>query len=176
MHETLHTYRFLSLRRKNTFPSFHASLIISVFSQRHPIIVKSVTNRSFHFGVWRRYASSIIIFVPWHYFFETIFEYQHWTPFLRHWCNMMYDVMLCKWCDVMQNDICRRSRFIFRCKPPLGAPSPFTSAESTFIFRCKPPLGASSPFTSAESTFIFRCKLCIPFGTTFEQKTCAALP
>ena len=32
-------------------------------------------------------------------------------------------------------------------KPPLGASSPFTSAESAFIFRCKPPLGASSPFT-----------------------------
>jgi hypothetical protein len=68
------------------------------------------------------------------------------------------------------------SAFIFHCKPPLGASSPFTSAESAFIFRCKPPLGASSPFTSAESTFIFRCKLCIPFGTTFEQKTYAALP
>ena len=25
MHEILHTYHFLSLRRKNTFPSFHAS-------------------------------------------------------------------------------------------------------------------------------------------------------
>ena len=47
----------------------------------------------------------------------------------------------------MQNDICRRSTFIFHCKPPLGASSPFTSAESAFIFRCKPPLGASSPFT-----------------------------
>jgi hypothetical protein len=44
------------------------------------------------------------------------------------------------------------------------------------IFRCKPPLGASSPSTSAVSAFIFRCKLCIPFGTTFEQKTHAALP
>jgi hypothetical protein len=60
------------------------------------------------------------------------------------------------------------SALTFRCKPPLGASSPFTSAESTFIFRCKPPLGASSPSTSAESTFIFRCKLCIPLGTTFE--------
>jgi hypothetical protein len=60
------------------------------------------------------------------------------------------------------------SAFIFRCKPPLGASSPFTSAESAFIFRCKPPLGASSPFTSAESAFIFRCKLYIPLGTTFE--------
>jgi hypothetical protein len=51
-----------------------------------------------------------------------------------------------------------KSAFTFRCKPPLGASSPFTSAESAFIFRCKPPLGASSPFTSAESAFIFRCK------------------
>jgi hypothetical protein len=41
-------------------------------------------------------------------------------------------------------------------------------------FRCKPPLGASSPFILAVSAFIFRCKLCIPFGTTFEQKTYAA--
>jgi hypothetical protein len=40
-----------------------------------------------------------------------------------------------------------KSALTFRCKPPLGASSPFTSAESAFIFRCKPPLGASSPFT-----------------------------
>jgi hypothetical protein len=60
------------------------------------------------------------------------------------------------------------SALTFRCKPPLGASSLFTSAESAFIFRCKPPLGASSPFTSAESAFIFRCRLCIPLGTTFE--------
>jgi hypothetical protein len=46
---------------------------------------------------------------------------------------------------------------------------------STLTFRCKPPLGASSPFTSAESAFIFRYKLCIPLGTTFEQKTYAVL-
>jgi hypothetical protein len=61
----------------------------------------------------------------------------------------------------MQNDICTEDTHIpaikihnlfvsaltFRCKPPLGASSPFTSAESAFIFRYKPPLGASSPFT-----------------------------
>jgi hypothetical protein len=68
------------------------------------------------------------------------------------------------------------SAFIFRCKPPLGAYSPFISALSAFIFRCKPPLGASSPFISVVSSFIFRCKLCIPFGTTFEQKTYAVFP
>jgi hypothetical protein len=60
------------------------------------------------------------------------------------------------------------SALTFRYKPPLGASSPFTSAESALTFRCKPPLGASSPFTSAESVLTFRCKLCIPLGTTFE--------
>src|SRR5690348_1783106 len=56
------------------------------------------------------------------------------------------------------------SALTFRCKPPLGASSPFTSAVFALTFR-------ASPYTSAESAFIFRCKLCIPFRTTFEQKT-----
>jgi hypothetical protein len=68
------------------------------------------------------------------------------------------------------------SALTFRCKPPLGSSSTFISAVSAFIFRCKPPLGASSPFILAVSAFIFRCKLCIPFGTTFEQKTYAVFP
>jgi hypothetical protein len=53
----------------------------------------------------------------------------------------------------MQNDIFRRlmkSAFIFRCKPPLGASSPFTSAESALTFRCKPPLGARGIATVLE--------------------------
>jgi hypothetical protein len=33
----------------------------------------------------------------------------------------------------------------------------------------------ASPYISAESALTFRCKLCIPFGTTFEQKTYTAL-
>jgi hypothetical protein len=72
--------------------------------------------------------------------------------------------------------ISAESALTFRCKPPLGASSPFISAESTLTFRYKPPLGASSPFISAESALTFRCKLCIPLGTTFEQKIYAALP
>jgi hypothetical protein len=52
----------------------------------------------------------------------------------------------------------------------------YFSGVSALTFRCKPPLGASSPFISAESALTFRCKLCIPLGTTFEQKTYAALP
>jgi hypothetical protein len=61
------------------------------------------------------------------------------------------------------------SALTFRCKPPLGASSPSTSAVFALTFR-------ASPYTSAASAFIFRCKLCIPFGMTFEPKTYAALP
>ena len=61
------------------------------------------------------------------------------------------------------------SALTFRCKPPLGASSPSISAVFALTFH-------ASPYISAESAFIFRCKLCIPFGTTFEQKTYAALP
>jgi hypothetical protein len=64
----------------------------------------------------------------------------------------------------MQNDVysegtgtsCDKSHDLFESvltfcyKPPLGASSPFTSAESAFIFRCKPPLGDSSPFTFSD--------------------------
>jgi hypothetical protein len=46
------------------------------------------------------------------HFFEAFSEGQHCIPFLCHWCNMMYDVMLCEmmwWCYAMQNDtLCRR--------------------------------------------------------------------
>jgi hypothetical protein len=57
----------------------------------------------------------------------------------------------------------------FRCKPPLGDSSPSILVVFALTFR-------ASPFISAESALTFRCKLCIPLGTTFEQKTYAALP
>jgi hypothetical protein len=72
-------------------------------------------------------------------------------------CNMMYDayamrndaMMLCyvRWCLFRRYTHIPAIKHIIFYKPPLGASSPFTSAESAFIFRCKPPLGASSPFT-----------------------------
>jgi hypothetical protein len=97
-------------------------------------------------------------------FFKTFFRRSILCPPLEPyavWCMML---MLCEmmwWCYVMQNDVysegtgtsCDKSYNLFELvltfcyKPPLGASSPFTSAESAFIFRCKPPLGASSPFT-----------------------------
>src|SRR5688572_20845187 len=61
------------------------------------------------------------------------------------------------------------SALTFCCKPPLGASSPFISAVFVLTFR-------ASPYISAESALTFHYKLCIPLGTTFEQKTYAALP
>jgi hypothetical protein len=97
---------------------------------------------------------------------------------------MMYDVMLCEWCDdvmLMQNDICAEDTHIATVEYTITLSFIFRLhrlffSVSALTFRCKPPLGASSPSISAVSAFIFRCKLCIPFGTTFEQKTYAALP
>src|SRR5690242_4719304 len=88
----------------------------------------------------------------------------------------------------MQNDVCSEdtgtscdkshnlfeSVLTFCYKPPLGASSPFTSAESEFIFRCmlciplETTLELLRLLPSAESAFTFRCKLCIPLGTTLE--------
>jgi hypothetical protein len=82
----------------------------------------------------------------------------------------------------MQNIICAENTHPFSSmKHTIFLPFTFRLHRlffdvSALNFRCKPPLGASSAFTSAESAFIFRCKLCIPFGTTFEQKTYTALP
>jgi hypothetical protein len=81
----------------------------------------------------------------------------------------------------MQNDICAENTHIPTVKYTIFLPFIFRLHRlffgvSALTFRCKPPLGASSPYISAESAFIFRCKLCIPFGTTFEQKTYTALP
>ena len=79
-------------------------------------------------------------------------QHDVWCLCHAKWCD---DVMLCNMiftpkththpCNKTHNLF--KSALTFRCKPPLGASSPFTSAESAFIFRCKPPLGASSPFT-----------------------------
>jgi hypothetical protein len=107
-------------------------------------------------------------------------------------CNMMYDayamrndaMMLCyaRWCLFRRYTHIPAIKHTIFYKPPLGASSPFTSAESAFIFRCKLciPLGTTLELLrlllSAESALTFRCKLCIPLGTTLEQKTYTALP
>jgi hypothetical protein len=80
-------------------------------------------------------------------------------------CSMMYDAY------VMQNDVmmlCYVWWYSFRRYTHIRAIKYIIFFESALIFRYKPPLGASSPFTSAESALTFCCKLCIPLGTTLE--------
>jgi hypothetical protein len=60
------------------------------------------------------------------------------------------------------------SALTFRCKPPLGASSPFTFGGISVYFSLQASLRSFFAFYLAESAFIFRCKLCIPLGTTFE--------
>ena len=142
MHETLRTYHFLSLRRKNTFPSFHASwrksflyhknlltslknvqaswTILRSFSSLRFVLCLSTIfsfpkyvpkinivspscsrcNMLYDAYVMQKWCDDVMlckmIFVPCHYFFETIFEYQYWDPLLA--LLMQYDV----WCYAVQ--------------------------------------------------------------------------
>jgi hypothetical protein len=81
-------------------------------------------------------------------------------------CHMQYDVWcLCyaKWCDDVM--LCK---VVFRRYTHICAIKHNLFCEPALTFCYKPPLGASSPFTSAESALTFRCKLCIPLGTSLE--------
>jgi hypothetical protein len=141
MHETLHTYHFLSLRRKNTFPSFHTSWrksflyyknLLTFLMKKCPSFVKYCSK------LQKRFVLCL----------STIFSFPKFVPKVNTLspscsdalCCMM--LMLCKmmwWCYVMQNDICAADTY--PCNKALIL---FISA---LTFRCKPPLGASSPFT-----------------------------
>ena len=79
-------------------------------------------------------------------------------------CNMLYDAY------VMQNDVmmlCYAKWYLCR-KYTHPCNKAHNLLYQYWLFHYKPPLGASSPFTSAESAFIFRCKFCIPLGTSLE--------
>jgi hypothetical protein len=78
-------------------------------------------------------------------------QHDVWWLCYAKWCD---DVMLCKMI------FCAEDTHI----PAMG----HNLLYQYWLFHYKPPLGASSPFTSAESAFIFRCKFCIPLGTSLE--------
>ena len=78
-------------------------------------------------------------------------QHDVWWLCYAKWCD---DVMLCRMI------FCAEDTHI----PAMG----HNLLYQYWLFHYKPPLGASSPFTSAESAFIFRCKFCIPLGTSLE--------
>ena len=154
MHETLHTYHFLSLRRKNTFPSFHASWRKSFLYHKNLLtsLMKNVEDSWNIFRSYKKVLRGISNEATLHLdlscalarfsLFKIFSEDQHCIPFLFHmqyavWC-LCYAKMMW-WCYVMQNDICAADTY-----PCNRAHTLFMSA---LTFRCKPPLGASSPFT-----------------------------
>ena len=167
MHEILHTYRFWVFDEKT--PSLLFMLREEKFSfiATIPIVFWWRTSK-LRENIFRSYIPKINIVSPCDLacfpFFKAFFRRSLLCPLLvayAAWCMML---MLCEmmwWCYVMQNDdysedtgtSCDKSHNLF---------------ESVLTFCYKPPLGASSPFTSAESALTFRCKLCIPLGTTLE--------
>ena len=154
MHETLHTYHFLSLRRKNTFPSFHASWRKSFLYHKN-LLTSLMKNVQASWNILRSCKKVLCCFsdeatlhldlpcaLARFSLSQNMFRRSILYPLLvpDALCCMM--LMLCKmmwWCYVMQNDICAADTY------------PCNKAHTLFIsaltFRCKPPLGASSPFT-----------------------------
>jgi hypothetical protein len=102
-------------------------------------------------GWWSCISRSLLRALAHFHFYEAFAEDQLRVRFSCHWCNMMYDVMLCgmmwwydaKWCQ------CRRHT----------PTRPHWNTQALHPLRND--FWASSPFT-------FRCKFCIPLGTTLE--------
>jgi hypothetical protein len=101
------------------------------------------------------YFSKLCALAHFH-FYEAFAEDQLRVRFSCHWCDMIYDVMLCGimwWYDakMMLMPKTHTHTGTHKLCIPLG-----TSFEP------------SSPFIFRYSPFIFRCKFCIPLGTYFE--------
>jgi hypothetical protein len=152
MHETLHTYHFLSLRRKNTFPSFHASWRKSFLYHKN-LLTSLMKNVQASWNIlWsckkvlcRSSDEATLHLLP-----KIYSEGQYCIPFLFQmhyavWC-LCYAKMMW-WCYAMQDDICATD--IYPCNKA------HTLFISALTFRCKPPLGASSPFTFTGISFYF---------------------
>ena len=146
MHETLHTYRFW-VWRKNTFPSFHASWRrITIYHSNIWSILKECWSfvETFLKAILQR--SILFLLVTWHDLplFQSVFPKIDIISLSYATCSMMYDAyVMQRWCDDVM--LCKMV-FI----PKIHA-HPCNKTHNLFksalTFRCKPPLGASSPFT-----------------------------
>ena len=147
MHETLHVPLFESLTKKHL--PFFSCFVKKDFclSQQYPVFWW-IISRPFD------NVKLLSMVCP----FQNILPKIDVTSPSCALCNMMYDAY------VMRNDammLCWVKCCLFRRYT--------RSCDKTYkIFHYKLPLGASSPFTSAESALTFRCKLCIPLGTSLE--------
>ena len=159
----IHTI-FFSLRRKNTFPSFHASWRKSFLYHKNSLtsLMKNVQASWNIFWSYKKFCVAFpmrlhfvwICLVPQHDFlFSEIFsEDQHCIPFLFLMQYAVWCLCYAEWCDDVM--LCK---MIF--VPQIHIPVIEHTAHTLFIlaltFRCKPPLGASSPFTFSGISIYF---------------------
>jgi hypothetical protein len=134
MHETLHTYHFLSLRRKNTFPSFHALWRKSFLYHKNSLLWWKMSKlREIFSEAIKKFCVAFPKYVP---KVNTVF------PSCSR-CIMLYDAyVMQEWCDDVM--LCK---MIFCAADTYPCNKAHTLFISALTFRCKPPLGASSPFT-----------------------------
>jgi hypothetical protein len=111
MHETLHTYHFLSLRRKNTFPSFHASWRKSFLYHKN-LLTSLMKNVQASWNIFRSYkkvlccvSDEATLHLDLSCALARFFSFPKYFPKTNtvspsySTCNMMYDAY------VMQNDV-----------------------------------------------------------------------
>jgi hypothetical protein len=102
-------------------------------------------------GWWSCISRSLLCALAHFHFYEAFAKDHLRVRFSCHWCDMMYDVMLCrmmwwydaKWCQCQRHTSTR----------------PYWNTQALHPLRID--FWASSPFT-------FWCKFCIPLGTTLE--------
>ena len=111
MHETLHTYHFLSLRRKNTFPSFHASWRKSFLYHKN-LLTSLIKNVHASWNILRSCKKVLCCFsdeatlhldlpcaLAWFSFPKYIPKVNTVSPSCSR-CIMLYDAyVMQKWCD-----------------------------------------------------------------------------
>jgi hypothetical protein len=152
MHETLHTYHFWAFGEKTPSLLFMLREENLLYKNLLTFLIKNVQAS---WNILRSYKKVLCCFseeptlhadlpcaLARFSLSQNMFRRSILYPLLvpDALCCMM--LMLCKmmwWCYVMQNDICAIDTY------------PYDKAHILFIsaltFRCKPPLGASSPFT-----------------------------
>jgi hypothetical protein len=126
--------------------------------RRHNTNTSSIIDFFLHFKADKVvYLQNLFCALAQFHFFEAFSEGQHCIPFLCHWCNMMYDVMLCEmmwWCYAMR-------KWYFVPKTHTHIPILEYTISLSFIFRLH-------RLFFGVSALPFHCKLCIPLGTSFE--------
>jgi hypothetical protein len=155
MHETLHTYHFWAFGEKTPSLLFMLREENLFYKNLLTFLIKNVPAS---WNILRSCKKAVCCFSdgatlhP-----RTIFSFPKYVPKVNtvspscSRCIMLYDAyVMQKWCDdvmLCKNDICA------------GDTYPCGKAHILFIsaltFRCKPPLGASSPFTFSRISAYF---------------------